>query len=240
MSVEDYVFWGGVVQGEGLSEYIRNFRRRMFSTASAIFWMYNDCWPAVRSWTIVDYYGRRTPAFYPVRRAFRPLTVALALEGETVRVYGVNEGPVWRGELRCGLFALAGSYPLRLDETVTLPANASTVIAVFPAAEWRKLGEKTHGAFAILSQDGRAVAQDRLFLPFFKELAWPAATVAVRVEGGQAIFTSEVFAWRVCLDLNGERPFPDNFFDILPGIPMVLDWPEALGVPKILRLGNPQ
>jgi putative transposase len=35
-------YWGGVVQGEGLGEYIMNFRRRMFDSASAIFWMFND------------------------------------------------------------------------------------------------------------------------------------------------------------------------------------------------------
>jgi len=238
MSIADYVYWGGVVQGEGLTEYIRNFRRRMFSTASAIFWMYNDCWPAVRSWTIVDYYGRRTPAFYHVRRAFQPLTVAIAREDERVRVYGVNEGPAWRGELRCGLFALAGGYPLDLRVDAELPANASTLIAEFPAAEWLRLGERTHGAFAILSRAGREVARDRLLLPFFKEMAWPAADVSVRWEAGRAIFESAVFAWRVCLDLDGERPLPDNFFDILPGIPTVLDWPETLGEPRVLRWGN--
>jgi beta-mannosidase len=239
MSVEDYVYYGGLVQGEGLSEYIRNFRRRMFSTASAIFWMYNDCWPAVRSWTIVDYYGRRTPAFYPVRRAFQPLAVALTVEAETVRVYGVNEGPAWQGELRCGLFALAGGYPLNVEKPVKLPANASTPIAEFPAAEWRRLGDKTHGAFAILSVNGREVARDRLFLPFFKEMQWPEAEVSVRLEDGRAIFECDVFAWRVCLDLDGERALPDNFFDVLPGIPTVLDWPQALGAPVVLRLGNP-
>jgi hypothetical protein len=31
---------------------------------------------------------------------------------------------------------------------------------------------------------------------------------------------------------------PDNFFDVLPGIPTVLDWPEELGEPRVLRVGN--
>ena len=140
MSIEDWVYYGGVVQGEGLAEYIRNFRRRMFDTSSAIFWMYNDCWPATRSWTIVDYYLRRTPAFYPVRRAFQPLTVALAHESGKVFVYGVNEGPIWQGELRCGLFALAGGYPLDIRRAVSLPANTSTRIAEFDAEAWHRLG----------------------------------------------------------------------------------------------------
>jgi len=245
MSLEEYVYWGGVLQGEGLGEYIRNFRRRMFDAAAAVFWMYNDCWPMVRSWTIVDYYLRRTPSFHPVRRAFQPLIVALALEGadkehpERVQVYGVNEGPPWTGELRCGLFGLAGGYPLDVRRAVELPANASTLLAEFEAAEWQRLGEKTHGAFAMLSRDGREAARDRLFLPFFKEMAWPPAKVAVQREGGQAIFRSDVFAWRVCLDLDGEMALPDNFFDVLPGIPTVLDWPASLGEPRLMRVGNP-
>jgi beta-mannosidase len=62
--------------------------------------------------------------------------------------------------------------------------------------------------------------------------------VTVRREGEQVVFESDAFAWRVCLDLDGERALPDNFFDVLPGIPTVLDWPEALGEPRIIRIGN--
>jgi beta-mannosidase len=238
MSLEDYVYWGGVVQGQGLAEYIRNFRRRMFDTASAIFWMYNDCWPAVRSWTIVDYYLRRTPSFHPVRRAFQPLTVALAVEGDAVNVYGVNEGPAWRGTLRSGVLALAGGYPLDHTQEVALPANASTRLATFSLAAWQRLGERSHVAMALLSQGGHEVARDCLFLPYYKEMAWPRAEVTVRRERGKAIFQSDTFAWRVCLDLDGERALPDNFFDVFPGLPTVLPWPEALGEPRVLRVGN--
>jgi beta-mannosidase len=164
--------------------------------------------------------------------------VALVHEGGKVRAFGVNEGPAWEGELRGGLFALAGGYPVDMRRIVSLPANASTLIAEFDAVEWHRLGERTHGAFAILSQNGREVARDRLFLPFYKEMEWPKATVRVRREGDKAIFESDVFAWRVCLDLDGEKVLPDNFFDILPGVPTVLDWPPSLGEPKILRVGN--
>ncbi len=238
MTVAEYVYWAGGVQGIGLSEYIRNFRRRMFSTASAIFWMYNDCWPTTRSWTIVDYYGRRTPAFYPVRRAFQPVSVAIGVEGEDIIFSVVNEGGPWRGEVRCGLFALDGS---RMDDTtvsVDVGANEAQVIARRPLADLQALGAETHAAYALLRQDEREVSRDVLFLPYFKEMTWPQAEVRVRREGGQAIFESDVFAWRVCLDLDGETALPDNFFDVLPGIPTVLDWPAELGEPRVLRVGN--
>ena len=54
LSLDSYIAAGGYVQEEGLSDYIDNFRRRAFSSASAIFWMFNDCWPCSRSWTIID------------------------------------------------------------------------------------------------------------------------------------------------------------------------------------------
>ncbi len=238
MSLADYAYYGGIIQGEALGEYIRNFHRRMFDTASAIFWMYNDCWPATRSWTTVDYYGRRTPSFHPVRRAFQPLTVVITEEGEDVKVFGVNEGSDWTGELRCGLVALAGGYPLDMRKSVKLPANSSTLLAEFPMLEWKNYGENTHVAFAILSDSASQVAMDILFNPLYKEMIWPEAIVTIQRGAGKAIFESQTFAWRVCLDLDGERPLPDNFFDLLPGIPYALDWPDDLGEPTVLRVGN--
>jgi len=240
MTIEEYVYWAGVVQGSGLAEYIKNFRRRMFDSSAAIFWMYNDIWPCSRSWTIVDYYLRRTPAFWPVRRAFAPVTVVVTREGKSVRVYGVNEGSETTGTLRFGLMELAGNYPLDESKSVTLPTNASTLLAEFPAAQWDKLGIKTHVAFAVLVNDAGEIARDCLILPLFREMKWPEAKVSVTQKGGKAIFTSDTFAWRVCLDLDGEQPLADNFFDIYPDIPTVLQWPEKLGKPKILRIGNPQ
>lgn len=238
MSIEDYVYWGGVVQGAALGEYIRNFRRRMFSSAAAIFWMYNDVWPCTRSWTTVDYYLRRTPAFWPVKRAMAPLAVAVTREGAKVRVYGINEGDEVVCSLRFGLLALAGSYPLDQEKAVTLPANASTPLAEFDAARWDRLGTSRHVAFAILTVNGREAARDALILPRFREMKWPAAKVSTRLAGGKAFFTSKTFAWRVCLDLDGDKALPDNFFDVYPGVPTVLDWPLELGQPKVLRIGN--
>jgi beta-mannosidase len=238
MSIEDYAYWGGVVQGAGLAEYIKNFRRRMFDSGAAIFWMYNDCWPTVRSWTTIDYSLRRTPAFWPVRRAFASVTVVVVREDAEVHIYGVTDGPEVAATLRYGVLRLAGGYPMDHTEEVVLRANASTRIATFPAEEWDRLGVTTHTAFAILMQEGREIARDNLFLPLFREIEWPEATVRVTRRGNEVVFESDTYAWRVCLDLDGETPLPDNFFDVYPGVPTVLDWLESLGEPTILRVGN--
>lgn len=238
MSLEDYAYYGGLLQGEALQEYIRNFRRRMFDSSSAIFWMYNDCWPATRSWTIVDYYGRRTPSFHPVRRAFLPTAVFIAVDDYQVEIYCVNEGDQQNVKLEFGLCSLTGDFPVRIKKTSKVPSNASILLATISMKEWELAGITTHCAFAILrTETNDEISRDVFFLPYFKEMTWPKADVKIKLVDGKAIIKSNVFAWRVCLDLDG-RALPDNFFDVLPGIPTVLDWSEELGKPKILRTGN--
>ena len=236
MSIEEFTYWGGLVQGEALREYCENFRRRMFDSSSAIFWMYNDCWPATRSWTIVDYYLRRTPAFAAVRRAMQPLHVVVAEEEDKVVVFGVNErSRAWSGTLRYGLFNLAGGRPLDRTLQVTLLPNASTRIASFKKREWKN--PAASAAFAMLVQDDAVVARNRLFLPFFKDLQWAAAHLQVKTAKGKAIFTSDTFVWGICLDLSGRKLMPDNFFDVYPGIPHVIPW-RSSRKPEVRFVGN--
>jgi beta-mannosidase len=239
MSVEDFVYWGGLLQGEGLREYIDNFRRRMFDSASAIFWMFNDCWPATRSWTIVDYYLRRTPAFWAVRRAMAPIHLVVVEVEDAVAIFGINETELSvSGELRYGVFNLSGDYPLDFHLPVTIPANSSREIAGFSRDQWEDPDQSM--AFAVLMRDGRMLARNRLVGPFFKDLRWPATKIEdVRVtrSGGAVTFKADRFVWGVCLDLEGETPLADNFFDLYPGQAYSMAWRGA-DDPRILRVGN--
>lgn len=239
MSLEEYVYYGGLVQGEGLREYIDNFRRRMFDSASAIFWMYNDCWPATRSWTIVDYYLNRTPSYYPVKRAFQPISVVVTREGDLVCVYGINEtNGEWQGELQYGVFTLAGEYVSDVRQPTVIPANASACLAEFDGRQWEEEGDKNAVAFARLLQDDRTSARNRLILPQFVEMNWQRPNVAVSRDGDQAVYVSDKFAWGVCIDLQGDRALDDNFFDLWPGMEHRIAWPKDEPLPTVLHIGN--
>ena len=267
LTFEDYCFYSGILQAEGLREYSNNFRRRMFSSSSAIFWMYNDCWPASHGWTIVDCYLRRKLAYHPVRRAFAPVNVIPVVDGDTVRIFGVNDTPEpWTGEVRFGLFRLDGAIPLPLTPSlqgrggdgipppregggqgeggegrvVTLPPNASTVIGEIPMEQWRSLGEDSSGVFALLTQEGRTVAQNRVFVTRFKDLKWAEPKIEIERRGDMAVFTSPTFVWAVCLDPDCESPVADDVFDLLPGIPYEVPWPEDKQPPTVRRCASKQ
>lgn len=214
MSVEDYTYYGGFCQGEGLTEYILNFRRRMYSSASAIFWMYNDCWPTVRSWTIVDYLRNRTPSFHPVRRAFAPVTVDIAKEADGYAVYGISERLEAKSAvLECGGFTPDGEY-ITAEMNVTLEANASTKLTV--------IGNLPEGyiPYAILKADGEIIARRRFIDVRYFELGLEKAEIRTERNGNRVTYTSDRLALGVCIDLDGTDEFPaDNFFDLYPGKP---------------------
>jgi beta-mannosidase len=237
---EHYAFVSALLQAEGLCEYIANYRRRMFSSAAALFWAYNDSWPVTHGWSIVDYYLRRKLAYHPVRRAFAPITVVVAAEEGQVTVYGINDTPQpWSGELRFGLFTLAGELPFDERRDVTLPPNAATALAHYSQAQWDQLGPRRSGAFAALFEGGRLLAQHRLLRARFKDLQWADPRLDFELEGHTLTVRSDGFAWGVCLDAEGDLPLSDNCFDVLPQIPYTLPWnADQLGAPRVVRLGN--
>ena len=236
MSIEEFVYWGGLIQGEALHEYCDNFRRRMFDSGAAVFWSFNDCWPVTRGWSIVDSYLRRSPGFWGVRRALAPVHIVLAEEEDKIVVFGINDtDESFSGDLRYGVFQIAGGIPVDHSGSVELPPNASTRIATFDIAQW--VSPDASAAFAVLSKDGILAARNRLFLPFFKDLKWAPAEIRMHRDRGQITFECDTFAWGVCLDLDGERPLGDNFFDIYPSMPYSITWPDG-DEPRVLKVGN--
>lgn len=239
-SFEDYAFYSGVLQAEGLQEYIYNFRRRMYSSSSAIFWMYNDSWPASHGWTIVDYYLRRKLAYHPVRRAFAPVSVIPVAIEDKIVVFGVNETPEeWRGEVRYGLLALSGGLPVDMTSDCVLQPNTAAIIGEMPISRWHDLGADSHGAFAVLLKERRSVAQNRLFIAPFKDLKWAEPEIKIERRGDRAVFSSRSFVWAVCLDPDGESPVADDVFDLLPGIEYEIPWPPDAPLPKVRRTASP-
>ena len=219
MSLANYVYYGGFLQGEGLTEYILNFRRRMSTTTdSAIFWMYEDCWPATRSWTIVDYLRNRTPSFLPVKRAFASIVIDIVKnENGGFDIYGVNEH-LCEQTATLTFAAVApdanGADVSWNTASVTLPANASVVLAHMDASAG------TIPCAMLSDANGNLLARRRWVDRPYNELGLCPADIRVTIENGVATYTSDTLVLGVCLDLDGDDAgLADNFFDLFPGVP---------------------
>ncbi|MFQ5805965.1 MAG: hypothetical protein ACE5I3_05900 [Phycisphaerae bacterium] len=237
---EDYVHYSAILQGEALETAIDNWRRRKFDTAAAVFWMFNDTWPATVGWTPIDYYRRRKPAFWYVKRAFTDLrAICVALENELAFFVVSDFLEPQEVSLRYGLFAMRGGLPV--DETINVhcPANSAIVTARLPLSAWDDAGIDTHGAFAVLSNESGELSTHRLFRERFRRLAWEPAKVEVtEAESGLRLWCDRL-AWAVCLDAEGEHALADNYFDLIPGVERFVPWPADVPLPAHARAANP-
>jgi beta-mannosidase len=239
LSFESYIHYSSILHGEALETGIDNWRRRKFDSAAAVFWMFNDTWPATVSWTPIDYNRRRKAAFWYVKRAFAPQRAICVAEGDALVVHVVNDTrEMLKASLRWGIFALAGGLPEDQTLEVTCPPNGRVEAARLPLNHWDLLGPTRHGAFSILSSGGRRLSIQRLFRARFKDLVWTPAKIQVERDKDRLRLLSDQFAWSVCLDTDGETAWPDNYMDLLPGIECVLPWKGEWPTPTPM-IANP-
>jgi beta-mannosidase len=240
LSFDDYVTYGGILHGEALATAIDHWRARKFDTSAAIFWMFNDTWPAVVSWTPIDYYRRRKAAFWYVRRAFAPLRAVCTVTDRDVTIHVLNDTRrEYRLVLRYGLFGLTGGRPVDESCDIVCPPNAALPAGRIPLSAWDQAGPRTHGAFAVLTANGVNVSVQRVFRERFRDLAWAPASVSCVREGDTLLLASDHFAWSVCLDSAGEQPRADNYCDLIPGIPQRIAWPVDAPLPQRIAAANP-
>lgn len=222
LSLQEYVYTGGFIQGEGLKRYIENFRRRKFNSSGAVFWMYNDCWPAVRSWTIVDHSLNRTPSYHSVKRSFAPVVPVVSVENDMINVFAASDLMTdWNGQLRWGAFTVSGKYLIKETIECSVAANSSVRIISSECAAIgfprRVDGEAVLIYAEIYDNNGKLLSRTRYTSLKFNELGLPSVSVRMtRIPNGLRL-ESDGYAMGVCVDLSGSRELSDNFFDIYPG-----------------------
>jgi beta-mannosidase len=77
--LEGFIHLTQLSQAEALMFGYRGWRKQWGEKrfcGGALVWQLNDCWP-VTSWSIVDYFQRKKPAYYAMRRVLAPIAVAV-------------------------------------------------------------------------------------------------------------------------------------------------------------------
>jgi len=102
----------------------------MFRSSSAVFWMYNVRGLHTRLGLLWITSSEKT-GIYPVRRAYQPVTTVVAMENDSVKIFGVNDGP---SDCRVR-FATASAFLRRLpvDEhrSASIPPIHHTSVCFF-------------------------------------------------------------------------------------------------------------
>ncbi|HOU10819.1 MAG TPA: beta-mannosidase [Clostridiales bacterium] len=215
LDLPEYILYASMVQSLMLNYSLEAIRSKP-QCSGALFWMYNDCWGEV-GWTIIDYYLRRKPSFYGVKRAFEPVKLILRKNGDQAAVTGCNdtaEEITFRAQ--AGWFPLDGSARRTEEVAIVIPAFFRGVVLELPVAE----GDARKEVWA-LKPDGETVRPAVLRQNSFKGLDLPESKINAEMVGADAggvlvRVSADNYCHGVHFGLENAVP-EDEYFDLLPG-----------------------
>ncbi|MDR2891180.1 MAG: glycoside hydrolase family 2 protein [Alistipes sp.] len=96
---EAFTYLSQLMQADAMAMAMEAHRRQMPRCMGSLIWQMNDCWP-VASWSGRDWYGNWKGQQYAIRRAFDDVLVSPVVEEGELRVYVVNDrAEAVRGEM---------------------------------------------------------------------------------------------------------------------------------------------
>ncbi|MBU5670411.1 beta-mannosidase [Paenibacillus brevis] len=225
-----FLYMSQVLQAEAIQTAIEAHRKRKPYCMGTLYWQMNDCWP-VASWAGIDYYGRWKSLQYTVRRGFAEviLSVDSDVNGE-IKVHAVSDRQSRvQGELKLALFDFNGELLTSRTQSIAMPADSAQVIYTLPASELLGGADpKSVILLASLEENNVEIAKAHAYFAPGRDISWPKASVSVREdagsEGTRYIVETTALARQVWLHTETEGVFSDNYFDLIPGLPVTVEF----------------
>lgn len=227
---DSFLYVSQVLQAEGIRVGAEHLRRTRPHNMGSLYWQLDDCWP-VASWSSIDYFGRWKALQYYARRFYAPLLVSPHVEDGKVELYVVSDKTeATPARLSASLLDFDGHVLASQQSDVNVLPLASKSYLSLPVGELLR-GRDAKGVFLLceLTAGGRVFAANDYFFEPFKNLSLPAPRVSADVvqtrDGLRLTLSSDKFARGVYLSSEGgEGFFSDNFFDLIPGRPVEVEY----------------
>ncbi|MEX2382383.1 MAG: glycoside hydrolase family 2 protein [Opitutales bacterium] len=242
------VYLSQIMQAHCIRTGVEHMRRNMPRTMGSLYWQLNDCWP-VASWSGIDFGGRWKALHYAAKRFYAPALLSLKRSGgEEIHtstntrfntVTGAELHLVFEGAedakalVEWELWSIPENRVLEQDtRDQELTSDTACLCRHLDFAEQiRTHGPETLLLCARLRVEGFPDSVSTLFFTAPKRIEFPEAALRVSVSATdaptrfQVRIESDRIAHQVYLNLADSLPhhFSDNFFDLLPGIPVTVD-----------------
>jgi beta-mannosidase len=221
----DTVYLMQIAQAEIVKTGVEHWRSRKFRTAGALFWQFNDCWPAT-SWSCLDYERRPKALYHYARRFFAPVLPVIDRRDGRFTVTVVNDRPdPFEGELVCGCGLLTGDQDWVHRDGVRVGPNAALAVQAKPEEELELSEPERRYFWCRLLEDGAEIARNTWLLLPLKHMQltspeWEIEAEKIAPRAFAVSLAAGCFAKGVRLRVDGvEAEFSDNFFDALPELP---------------------
>lgn len=231
--LEAYIHLTQLIQCEALMFGYRGWRQQWGDKrrcGGALVWQLNDCWP-VTSWSIVDYYLRRKPAYYAMARVLAPVAVGIRREHHDWSVTHARQPKQQNWELwavssrmeeltadvEIRFVSIASGQEIKTkfsQKGIKLTPNGTTQIT---SGIVDNVGEEPHVLAARLWVNGQLVARDTDWPQPLKYLAFPQRNVQVKVKGSEMHISVERPVKCLVFEEREGCHLSDSALDLVPG-----------------------
>ncbi|MCM3701718.1 glycosyl hydrolase 2 galactose-binding domain-containing protein [Paenibacillus macerans] len=225
-----FLYMSQVLQAEAIRTAIEAHRRNKPYCMGTLYWQMNDCWP-VASWAGMDYYGRWKALQYAVRRSFRDvmLSVFEPEDGKIAVSIVSDKRENVSGTLRLTLYDVRGGVLKETVQVVEIAADSAREAVSFARESWLENHDPRQVILlASLELNGEVADSKPFYFVSGKDLVLPQAQIEVREVpgsgGGKYTLVSGVLAQQVWIQAEREGIFSDNYFDLMPGVPVTVEF----------------
>ncbi|WP_127497288.1 beta-mannosidase [Paenibacillus glycanilyticus] len=223
-----FLYISQVLQAEAMKQAIEAHRRSMDYCMGSLYWQINDCWP-VASWSSMDYYGRWKAAQYLIKNSFADVLLSFDQKEDVTNLHVVSDlGQSIDAVLEWSLHELDGCLLKSGSETIAIGARSAKPVLSLSAEQLGEFDPKGTVLVGRLIQAGHELANSKHYFVYTKELALTDPEIAVEEaagsEGTAFVLTAKRLAKQVWVQAEEEGIFTDNFFDLIPGIPVTVQF----------------
>jgi beta-mannosidase len=226
-----YTALSRVVTGEVMARTISEWRRSGSTCAGALVWFLQDLWPGA-GWGVLDSSGRPKAAYYAIKRAMQPVSVAITDEGANgLHIHITNDhANVLTGELRVSLVRDGRTRVASAAASVAVPPRSATIVSAdsvldrfHDVAYAYRFGPPGHDIViaALYTTTGERIAEAFHFplgLPSTRQHSIALTADAERRLGGSVVLTIRAEEFAQYVEVDAGRALPDdNYFHIAPG-----------------------
>lgn len=242
---QHFLYVAQLVQAEGIRMAIEAHRSAMPYCMGSLYWQINDVWP-VASWSSTDYFQRWKALHYFVKKAFAPTITAARRVEDRLRLTAVSDqSPSPTGRLKLRLLDFQGQLRWEQDTAVALPNNNAAIVWEKPVATLAdtNLAKQVVLVADLFDDQNHLVHQNLIYLVSPKQLELPKTVqfnTAIRWENDCFVIRlqTDQLAKNVYLESGAEQEgfFSDNYFDLLPGVPVEVTFTPRQGKMEQLDL----
>lgn len=225
-------------QAEALMFGYRGWRRQWGQKrfcGGALVWQLNDCWP-VTSWSIVDYFLRKKPAYYAMRRVLAPIAVAVKrahFDWSVVhaRVPKSSDYEVWvasnqpaelRATVELRFISVSTGNEIKekvLKKDIRVVANGTTDVL---SGTIDNINEEPHVLAARIWVDGEVVSRDVDWPQPLKYLSFEDRGVQVQHTGNTILVKADKPTKGLVFEERTGVLVDDSAIDVVPGDEQVI------------------